>query len=81
MTNTYSFRVKGDSYTLTPLPPSQVQPSIRINRERNIIEKALFLSETRVESSISYGETVYALLALEKGEEQTHLHPLPQPLF
>jgi len=80
-TNTYSFKIKDCSYTLTPLPPSQVQPSSKINAEGNTSKKALFLIETWVESSISNDEMVYALLLLEKGEEETPLHLLAQPLI
>ena len=38
----YSFKVKGHSYTLAPLPPSQVYPSVRLNSEGNTSEKAFF---------------------------------------
>jgi len=44
------FKVKGHSYALTYLLPGQVQPSIRINWERNTSEKALFLSDTPVKT-------------------------------
>ena len=33
-TNTYYFKAKGCSYTLAPLPPSKVQPSIKTNRRK-----------------------------------------------
>jgi len=49
--------------------------------EGNISEEAFFLSETGVESSISNDKTIYALFVLKKGEEETHLHPLRQPLI
>jgi len=39
------------------------------------------LSETRVESSISNAGTIYALLVLEKGEEETPLHSLAHHPF
>jgi len=42
--------------------------------------RALFLSETRVERSINKGKTVFALFVLEKGEGETPLRPLAQPL-
>ena len=80
-TNFDSFIVKGCSYTLASLHPSQVQSSIKINREGNTSEKDLFLSETQVESSMSNGETIYALFLLEKAEKETRLHPLVQPLI
>jgi len=47
----------------------------------NTSEKALFLSETRVERSINKGKTVLALFALEKGKEEIPLHPLAQPFI
>jgi len=47
----------------------------------NTSEKALFLSETQVERSINKGKTVFALFVLEKGEEETPLYPLAQPLI
>jgi len=76
--NAYSFKLKSRSYTLTPLLPSQVQPIHKPNGEGNTSEKALFLSETRVERS---GKTILALFVLEKGEVKTPLHPLAQPLI
>ena len=74
--NTYHFKLKARSYTLTPLLPSQVKPMQEPNGEGNTSEKALFLSETRVEQSINKGKTILALFVLEKGEEEIPLHPL-----
>ena len=74
--NTYSFKLKGTTYTLTPLLPSQVKPIQPLTGEGNTSEKALFLSETRVERSINKGKVVLALFVLEKGEGETPLHPL-----
>jgi len=65
----------------TPLLPSQVIPIQPLTREENISEKALFLSETRVKRSINKGKTILALFVLEKGEGETPLHPLAQPLI
>jgi len=47
----------------------------------NTGEKALFLSKTRIERSINKRKTVFALFVLEKGEEETPLHPLAQPII
>jgi len=55
-TNTYSFKLMGCSYTLTPLPLSQVQPTHKPDRVGNTSEKILFLGETRVEKSINKGK-------------------------
>jgi len=79
--NTYSFNLKGRSYTLTPLLPSQVKPIQSLTGEGNTSEKALFFSETRVEKSINKGKTILDLFVLEKGEGETSLHPLAQPLI
>jgi len=79
--NTYSFKLKGKSYTLTPLLPSQVKPIHPLTGVGNTSEKALFFSETRVERSINKGRTILALFMLEKGEGETLLHPLAQPLI
>jgi len=65
-TNTYTLKVKGHGYTLAPSPRCQVQPSISINGEGNTHEKALFMCQTLVESSVSNDETFYALPVLEK---------------
>jgi len=73
--NTYSFKLKGRRYTLTPLLPSQVQPIHKPNGEGNTSKKALFLSETWVKRSINKGKIVFALFVLEKGERKTPLHP------
>ena len=72
-------KLKGKVYTLTPLLPSQVKPIQPIPGEGNTSEKALFLSETRVERSINKGKVVLALFVLEKGEGETPLHPRPNP--
>jgi len=74
--NTYYFKLNGRSYTLIPLLPSQVQLIHKPNLEENTSEKALFLSETRVERSINKDKTILALFVLEKGEEETPLHSL-----
>ena len=66
--NTYTFKVKGRNYTLTPLPLNQIQNIKTSLGEENKSEKALFLSETWVKRSISKGKPVYALLVLELGE-------------
>jgi len=79
--NTYHFKLKGRSYTLTPLLPSQVKPTLEPNGEGNTSEKALFLSETRVEQSINEGQTILALFVLEKREEEIPIHPLAQPVI
>ena len=79
--NTYYFKLKGRSYTLTPLLPSQVKPIQPLIEEGNTSEKALFLSETRVERSINKGKIVLALFVLEKGEGETPLHTLAKPLI
>jgi len=79
--NTYHFKLKGQSYTLTTLLPSQVKPIYNPNGEGNTSGKALFLSETRVEQSINKDKIVFALCVLEKGEEEIPLHPLAQPLI
>ena len=79
--NTYSFKLKGKAYTLTPLLPSQVKPIQPLAGEGNTSEKALFFSETQVERSINKGKIVLALFVLEKGEGETPLHPLAQPLI
>jgi len=79
--NTYCFKLKGKAYTLTPLLPSQVKPIQPIPGEGNTSEKALFLSETRVERSINKGKVVLALFVLEKGEGETPLHTLAKPLI
>jgi len=63
--NTYTFKVKSCNYTLTPLPLNQLQNIKASLGEGNTSEKALFLSETLVERSISKGKPVYALLVLE----------------
>jgi len=73
--NNHSFKLKGRSYTLISLLPSQVQPIHKPNGEGNTSEKALFLSEIWVERSINKGKTVLALFVLEKGEVETPLHP------
>jgi len=73
--NTYHFKFKARGYTLTPLLPSQVKLVKNQNGKGNTSEKALFLSETRVERYISKGKTVLALFVLEKGEGQAPLHP------
>ena len=39
------------------------------------------MSETRVERSINKGKVILALFVLEKGEGETPLHPLAQPLI
>jgi len=79
--NTYTFKVKGWNYTLTPLPLNQIWNIKTFLGEGNISEKALFLSETRVERSISKGKHVYALLVLEEGERERDLCiPLLNPL-
>jgi len=75
-TNTYTFKLKGGNYTLIPLLPSQFKPIQNRNGEGNTTEKALFLSETQGKRSISKGKTGLALFVLEKGEEETLLHPL-----
>jgi len=80
-TNTYSFKLKGRSYTLTTLVLSQVQPIRRLDGMGNTSDKALFFSETRVERSINIGKIVSVLFVLEKGEEETPLNPLVQPLI
>jgi len=69
--NTYTFKLKGRSYTLTPLLPSQVQPIQKPNGEGNTSEKALFLSEAWVERSINKGGIVLALFVSEK-ERKRH---------
>jgi len=74
--NTYCFKLKGRNYTLTPLLPSQVKPIQPLPGEGNTSEKALFLSETRVERSINKGKNIFALFVLEKGEGETPLHTL-----
>ena len=79
--NTCSFKLKGRNYTLTPLLPSQVQPVHKPDGEGNTSEKALFFRKTRVERSINKGRTALALFVLEKGEGETPLHPLAQPLI
>jgi len=79
--NTYCFKLNGKAYTLTPLLPSQVKPIRPMPGEENTSEKALFLSETRVERSINEGKVVLALFVLEKGEGETPLHALAQPLI
>jgi len=43
-------------------------------------EKAVVFSETWVKISIGKGEIVYALITLEKEEEEIALHPLTQSL-
>jgi len=45
-TNTYTFKVKGHNYTLTPLSLSQIQNIKPGLGEGNTCEKAQFLSET-----------------------------------
>jgi len=77
---TYSFKLKGRSYTLTPLLPSQVKPIQPLIGEGKTSEKALFLSETRVKKSINKGKTILPLFVLGKGGE-TPLHSLAQPLI
>jgi len=79
--NTYSFELKGYNNSLTPLLPSVVQSIHKPDGVRNTSEKALFLSETRAERSINKGKTVLALFVLEKGEVDTPLRPLAQPLI
>jgi len=79
--NTYRFKLKGRSYTLTSLLPSQVKPMHEPNRVGNTGEKALFLSETWVEQSINKGKTVFALFVSKKGEEEIPWHPSAQPLI
>jgi len=74
--NTYSFKLKRRSYTLTPLLLSQVQSIHKPNGEGNTSEKAFFFSETRVERSINKGKTFLALFVLEEGEGEAPLHPL-----
>jgi len=66
--------MKGHSYTLVPLPPSQIKSTIQIDREGNISEKASIFSEGLVEGSISKGKTIYPLCMLGKGEGETSLH-------
>ena len=44
--NPYTFKVKGGSYNLTPLPLSQIQNVKRSHGEGNTSKKVLFLSET-----------------------------------
>jgi len=77
--NTYSFKLKGKTYTLTPLLPSQVKPNWPLAGEGNTSEKALFSSETRVEGSINTGKVILALFVLEKGEGETPYIPWPSP--
>jgi len=48
--------------------------------EGNTSDKTLFLSETRVDSSVTKGEIVYVLLVLEKEEGETPWCPLAQYL-
>jgi len=72
--NTYCFKLKGRNYTLTLLLPSQVKPIQPLPGEGNTSEKALFLSETRVDRSINKGKNVFALFVLEKGEGDTPAH-------
>ena len=79
--NTYSFKIKGCSYTLTPLLPSQVQHNIKPNRVGNTGDKALFLIEPRVKRSVKEGKTVYTLFVSKK-ERKRYLRILwPNPLF
>jgi len=66
ITNTYSFKVKGHSYTLAPLLPSQVQPINKLGGEGNTSEKALFMSETWVKRSINNRKTMCVFCLLEK---------------
>jgi len=66
--------------TLTPLLPSQVQPTHKPNGVGNTREKVLFFSETRVEKSINKGKTFLVLFVLEKGEGKIRIHPLAQRL-
>jgi len=78
--STYTFKVNGRNYPLTPLPLNQIQ-NVKTNFwEGDTSEKTLFLSETRVQRSISKGKPIYALLVLEEGEGETPLHRLAQPL-
>ena len=72
---------KGCSYTLTPLLPSQVQPIHKLNGEGNTSEEALLLSEAWVERSLNKSKIVLALFVLQKGEGETPVHPLAQPLI
>jgi len=77
--NTYTFKVKGRNYTLTLLALSQIQTVS--HRERKTCRRPCFFIETHVERFISKGKPIYALLVVEKGEEETPLHPLTQPLI
>ena len=80
-TNSYSFKPKGQSYTLAPLLPCQILSINKADGVENTSEKALCFRETRVERSINKGKSVFALFVLEKGEKETTLHPLAQPLI
>ena len=60
-TNTYTFNIKCRNYTLTSLPLNQIQNVKPSYRKGNTSNKALFLSKTWVERSISKGKPVYAL--------------------
>ena len=45
------------------------------------MRRPLFFSEIQVERSINKGKTVLALFVSGKGEGETHLLPLAQPLI
>ena len=81
--NTYSFKLKGKTVTLAPLPPNQTHKHKPKSGETKPKDLTLLVSEGRVERALEKGKTVYMILFVETPQNppQKALHPSATPLI
>jgi len=76
--NTCALKSKGCSLTLAPLPPKPLK-----FKPKNVSEKSLYISKTRVERAISRSKPLFASLMVESNTSEVvkPLYPLAQSLL